>query len=119
MPAMPVDTGPVVHVVADENDRAAPELHRQIQRLKARIAAVSNLAKLVNDNLVTAHVYSDRPHIPLALANIAAEFQALVIGQAARGAPPVIVAGVVNIRPRRQLPRIVDGDYSGFAARFL
>lgn len=119
MPAMPVDTGSVVHVVADENDRAAPELHGQIQCLKARIAAVPNLAKLMDDNLVAAHVYSDGPHAPLALPDISAEFQALVIGQAARRAPPIIVAGVVEIRPRSQLPRVVDRDYFAAAARFL
>src|SRR5690606_1697804 len=103
----------------DKNDCAASELHGKVQRLKARVAAVSNLAELMNDDLVAAHVDLDRPHVPLALADIASELQALVIGQAARGAPPIVITSVMDIGPRRQLPRIVDGDYSGFAARFL
>lgn len=47
---MPVVTVVEIHVITDQKDAGTPELYDEIERLKARIAAIANMTFTVKDH---------------------------------------------------------------------
>lgn len=98
--AVPMHAVGRVHVETNQQDFVSAKLNREIDRLKTRIAAVADDARLLEqhqiviDNLDLVNVFVRR-----ADAGIVSELRALELGQTILALPPRPVAAVNNFRP--------------------
>lgn len=63
MPPVPVHTAIEPHVEADQHDPPSAELNREIERLKAGVAAVAHHSRLIDKNVIDFPPDSDLPDI--------------------------------------------------------
>lgn len=118
MAPVPVQTGLQGHIEPDQDNASGAELERQIQGLKAPVAAPSDDARYVEYQFVAP---SPAFHLvdvskPFGRVPILGQLQSFEAGAPFVDPPPLAVAGVEGFAPRTDLIAGVDAE--GFAVLF-
>lgn len=114
MTTVPVNTMIKSHVVTDKDDFRCSELHRQVQCVKPAVATPAEHARLFDQQPVVVLYDGDAMDAPRRsiASRVLADLDTVELWNPRKRSPPRIVAGVENVRPWREAPGVVDGDYS-------
>lgn len=116
MLAVPMQAAINTHVETYEDDLGRPELDGEVECVKAAVAAPAENAGLAKLQPVVSLDDADALDLPIRpgfAGAVLADLQSFESRDAIIGFPPGKVAGVEDIRPRREPPGVVDCNDAG------